>query len=470
MSTQNDKVISNNVETNAPPTTKDRSILFVILVSCAAAFGGLLYGYDSSVISGAIDFIQKQYQFGDIMKGWVVSSILVGGAIGVLISGPLADVIGRKKVLCISALVFAVPSLFIFFIHSVFFLVLCRLIGGVGIGIAATLSVTYITEIAPPHIRGSLATIYQFAIGIGITAAYFVNAGITSSGDTSWNISTGWHYMLGIGALPAFLYLLFLIPVPESPRWLIKKKRKEEAYSVLKKVNGERIAQIELNAIESSMNQTQNGNWRTLFKPGYRKVFGIGVFLAVFQQLVGVNAVIYYAPEVFIKAGHIQNLGFTLTVLIGTFGTLGVLCSMWLVDKLGRRALMITGTTIMSIILLLIGCGFYFNLPGYTTIFFILLFIFAFNASLGPVVWVILSEIFPNQVRGVAMSLATFFMWVTNWVVSTMFPSMMTKLGGAFSFWIFMIAGIITLIFIWKNLPETKGKTLEQIEQLWVKN
>lgn len=470
MGQQSYKVDSDVSVNNKLSGAKGGSILFVIMISCAAAFGGLLYGYDSAIISGAINFIQKKYHLSDVMKGWIVSSILVGGAIGVLISGPLSDAIGRKKALCISALICAAPTVLIFFINSVFLLVLCRLIAGFGIGIASTLSVTYITEMAPPHIRGSLATIYQFAIGIGISAAYFVNSAITSSGDTSWNMTTGWHYMLGSAALPAILYLLFLLLIPESPRWLINKKRNEEAYSILKKINGERIAQTQLAAIKSSMNQAQKGNWRILFKPGYRSALGIGLFLAFFQQLVGINAVIYYAPEVFIKAGMTQNLGLVLTLSIGISGTLGVLCSMWLVDKLGRRALMMIGTALMSIILLLIGYGFYFNLPGYTTIFFIVLYIFAFNASLGPVVWVILSEIFPNQVRGVAMSVATFFMWVANWGVSTIFPSMMTKLGGSFSFWIFMIAGIITLIFIGKNLPETKGKTLEQIEQLWIKN
>ncbi|WP_123053689.1 sugar porter family MFS transporter [Clostridium sp. JN-1] len=444
------------------------SIVFIVFISIAAAFGGLLYGYDSALISGAIDSIQARFQFGSAMVGFVVSSILIGGAIGVLLSGSFSDYIGRKKVLIISAILFAVSSIFQATAPSVTIIVLARLVGGLGIGMASVLSVTYISEIAPSHIRGRLSSIYQFACGIGIITVYFVNAGIMNGVDPAWKISTGWRLILGLGGVPALLYLLVLLPIPESPRWLIGKGKNEEAQSILKKISGTVEANKEVDIIKNSIKANEKNSWDDFKSPKVKKALKVGIILAVLQQLVGINVIIYYAPQVFKAAGAGGDLG-TVTILsIGISGTLGVICSMWLVDKLGRKKLLMGGCIGMACMQGLVGASLNFNWNApILTSSFIILYLFMFNVSMGPVVWVILGEIFPNKVRGRAMAISTFFMWVANWLISQLFPMILANFGGSAAFAIFGIMCIVSFFYAWMKVPETKDKSLEEIEQIW---
>lgn len=458
----------NAVQQSVNPAKK-HSILFVTLVSCAAAIGGLLYGYDTAVISGAIGFIAQKFTITPELEGFVVSSILIGGAVGVIASGSLSDKIGRKKVLMISAVLFGISSVLQASASSIPMLIISRLIGGLGVGAASVLSVTYISEIAPPTIRGRLATIYQFAVGIGITGSYFINYAIMSGKADVWNIDHGWRYMLGCSGIPALFFLIFLIPIPESPRWLVQQRRISEAFAVLKRVNGEEVAKSELEAIQHSVTQNSNTKFSTVFEHRYRKILMIGSILAILQQLVGINAIIYYAPQVFASAGATGEWAFLMPLLIGVIGFIGVFISMWLVDKVGRKTLMLIGIVGMTFALILIAIGFLSSYTGFFTIASIMLYLLIFNFSLGPVVWVILSEIYPNAVRGVAMSISTFLMWVANWAITQSFPSMMAHLGGGIAFSIFAVFCAIGFFFTLKYLPETKDKSLEEIETMLLK-
>ncbi|MDD3224780.1 MAG: sugar porter family MFS transporter [Clostridium sp.] len=447
---------------------KSGSIGFIIFICVAAAFGGLLYGYDSALISGAIGSIQAKFHFGSAMEGLVVSSILIGGAVGVLISGSLSDKIGRKKVLTISAILFIVASIFQATAPSVTIIILSRLIGGLGIGMASVLSVTYISEVAPAHIRGRLSSIYQLACGVGIITVYFVNAGIMNGANAAWKISTGWRVVLGLGSAPALLYLLILIPIPESPRWLILKGKVGEAKSILEKISGTDEANKEIQVIKNSIKGNEKNSRSDFKSANVKKPLKIGIILAVLQQLVGINVIIYYAPQVFAAAGAGTNLGTVTISLIGISGTLGVLCSMWFVDKLGRKKLLMIGSLGMACMQALVGISLYFNLHlGILTSMFIIFYLFMFNISMGPVVWVILGELFPNKVRGRAMAIATFFMWVANWLISQLFPIILANFGASVAFAIFGVMCIVSFFYTMTSVPETKDKSLEEIEEIW---
>lgn len=421
------------------------SISFIIFICIAASFGGVLFGYDSALISGAIDSIQTKFQFGSAMVGFVVSSILIGGAIGVLISGSFSDWIGRKKVLQISALLFVVASITQAFSPNVAIIIISRLVGGLGIGMASVLSVAYISEVAPAHMRGRLCSAYQFACGIGIVTVYFVNAAIMNGADPAWKIATGWRVILALGGVPALLYLLILLPIPESPRWLISKGRREEARIILEKINGTVEANKELINIENSIKVNEKNTWADFKSSKVKKALKVGITLAVLQQLVGINVIIYYTPQVFKAAGAKGDLGTVTISFIGISAMLGVICSMRLVDKLGRKKLLLGGSLGMACMQGLVGASLYFNLNlGILTSGFIIVYLFLFNASMGPVVWVILGEIFPNKVRGRAMAIATFCMWVANWLISQLFPMILAKFGGGAAFAVFGIMCIIS--------------------------
>lgn len=402
------------------------------------------------------------------MVGFVVSSILIGGAVGVLISGSISDRIGRKKVLAISAVLFMCSSVAQALAPDVTIIIIARLIGGLGIGMASVLSVTYISEVAPAHIRGRLSTIYQFACGLGILTVFFVNAGIMNGADPAWKISSGWRLVLGLGGVPALLYLLVLIPIPESPRWLVFKGKIEEAKAILEKISGTDEANKEVELIKNSIKVNDKNSWNDFKSPAVKKALKVGIILAVLQQLVGINVIIYYAPQVFKAAGATGDLGVVTICLIGIFGNLGVISSMWLVDKIGRKKLLMIGSMGMACMQALVGISLYLNLNlGMLTSLFILLYLFMFNISMGPVVWVILGEIFPNKVRGRAMAIATFFMWVANWLISQLFPIILANFGASIAFAVFGVMCIVSFFYVWRCVPETKDKSLEEMEEMW---
>ena len=446
------------------------STAFILKVSVVAAIGGLLFGYDTAVIAGVIGYLQVKFNLSSAMVGWAASSAIWGCVAGAMFAGYLSDRIGRRKVLIITAVLFFISSLAAAFAGDLTQFILARLIGGVGIGAASMLSPLYISEIAPANNRGRLVSLYQLAIVIGINLIYFVNLRIAAMGDQTWNIEWGWRYMLASGILPATLFLLLLLFVPESPRWLTAKGRRDEALGILEKVNGKTEAPAVLKDISDTL-QHETGTLNDLFKAGRRMAMLIGVVLALFSQITGINAIIYYAPEIFKSAGFGASSALTQTVIIGIINTLFTFVAIWLIDKAGRRTLLLWGIAGMIICLLAVGlCYHYHIFSGPWLLISILGYIACFASSLGPVPWVLISEIFPTKTRGVAMSFATVVLWVGVLLITQLTPILLEKLGGAFTFWIFGINAIILLVFTWKRIPETRQRTLEDIEKGWTGN
>ena len=440
---------------------------FVLKVSIVAALGGLLFGYDTAVIAGAIGFLEKKFELSPAMVGWAASSAIWGCVFGAMFAGYLSDKVGRKKVLIITAVLFFVSSIGAAIPSNLTEFVLARFVGGLGIGAASMLSPLYISEIAPAKIRGTLVSLYQLAIVIGINLIYFVNYKIAEAGDEAWNVEYGWRYMLGSGALPAVLFFFLLLLVPESPRWLVKRKRDAEALDTLEKVNGKEKAREIMDEIKSALSH-ETGSVAELFSPGMRMALIVGVVLALFSQITGINAIIYYAPEIFKSIGFGSESAFLQTVLIGSINTLFTFVAIWLIDRAGRKTLLLWGVTGMAICLLGIGLCFYYNLTqGPWLLIFILGYMASFASSLGPIPWVLISEIYPTKTRGIAMSFCTLVLWIGVLFITQFTPMLLENIGGAFTFWIFLLNAIILVIFIWKRVPETKQRTLEEIEQSW---
>jgi len=440
---------------------------FVLKVSVVAALGGLLFGYDTAVIAGVIGSLQKKFGLSSVMTGWAASSAIWGCVFGAMMAGYFSDKFGRKKVLIVTALLFIISSIGAMIPTNLTQFLIARFIGGLGIGAASMLSPLYISEVAPSKNRGTLVSLYQLAIVIGINLIYFVNLMIASWGDEMWNIETGWRYMLGSGVIPAFLFLVLLFTVPESPRWLVKKNRDEEAADTLNKVNGPEEGANVLREIKSSLND-ESGTLSELFTARLRPAMIIGIILALFSQITGINAIIYYAPEIFKSVGFGAESALFQTVLIGAINTLFTFVALWLIDKAGRKTLLLWGLGGMIISLFAVGLCFHFNLTGGPwLIIFILGFIACFASSLGPIPWVLLAEIFPTKIRGVAMSFCTVVLWIGVLSITQFTPVLLQEAGGAFTFWIFMINAIFLIWFVWKKVPETKQRTLEEIEQSW---
>ena len=456
----------NNAQTLQQRTTKS-STAFILKVSVVAALGGLLFGYDTAVIAGVIGYLKIKFSLSPAMVGWAASSAIWGCVFGAMFAGYVSDTIGRKKALLITAVLFFVSAIAASFANSLTQFILARLIGGLGIGAASMLSPLYISEIAPAKNRGTLVSLYQLAIVIGINLIYFVNLKIAAYGDEAWNVEYGWRYMLASGILPAFIFFILLFFVPESPRWLTKKNRSGEAFNILEKVNGEEKAKEVLQEIKDALTH-ETGTIKELFQPGLRKAMIVGIVLAMFSQITGINAIIYYAPEIFKTAGAGIESALLQTVILGLVNTLFTFVAIWLIDKIGRKTLLLWGVSGMTISLLAIGSCYYYNLThGPWLLIFIIAYLASFASSLGAIPWVIISEIFPTKTRGIAMSFATVVLWIGVVLITQLTPVMLGSLGGAFTFWLFMINAIILIIFTWKVIPETRQRTLEEIELSW---
>lgn len=448
-------------------SSAENSSAFVMKVSLVAALGGLLFGYDTAVIAGVIGYLQKRFELSPIMTGWAASSAIWGCAFGAMIAGYLSDRFGRKKVLIVTAILFIISSIGAMIPRNLTEFLVARFIGGLGIGAASMLSPLYISEIAPSRNRGRLVSLYQLAIVIGINLIYFVNLLIASYGDEAWNVETGWRYMLGSGTIPSVLFLVLLFIVPESPRWLVKRGKYTEAFDTLEKVNGTEEGRNVLNEIRESLGQ-EVGTLSDLFSKRLKPALLIGIILALFSQITGINAIIYYAPEIFKSVGFASESALLQTVLIGAINTLFTFVALWLIDKAGRKTLLQWGVAGMVICLLAVGVCFQFNLTsGPWLIIFILGYIACFASSLGPIPWVLIAEIFPTKTRGIAMSFCTVVLWVGVLAITQFTPWLLKNTGGAFTFWIFMLNAIFLLWFVWKRVPETKQRTLEEIEQSW---
>jgi MFS transporter, SP family, arabinose:H+ symporter len=449
------------------PTNNDTiNMRTVYLLTAVAALGGLLFGYDTAVISGAIGFLKTKFELTTAMQGWAASSAIIGCIFGAMGAGWASDKYGRKKVLIWTAILFAISAIGAALPNNLTQFAIFRFIGGLGIGAASMVSPLYITELAPASIRGKLVSYYQLAIVIGILVIFFVNTLIQGLGDEAWNVEYGWRYMMASGLIPAVLFLVALFFVPESPRWLTKEGREKEAMAVLSSINGEAKAGEILQDVKATLHEEQ-GTLSELFTGRFRKAIFVGIVLCIFSQVQGINAIMYYAPEIFKAVGTGTESAFQQTVYIGIVNVLFTFAAINFVDKMGRKKLLLWGGAGMCLSLGMVGLAFHNGWTGYGLLVFILLYIACFAASYGPVTWVVISEIFPIKMRGVAMSVATFALWVAVYVVTQMFPILLEGVGPAATFWVFCGMSLLAFFFVWSQVPETKEKTLEEIERAW---
>ncbi|MCK0470555.1 sugar porter family MFS transporter [Halalkalibacter sp. APA_J-10(15)] len=448
-----------------------QSSWYVILIAVAAGVAGLMYGFDTAVISGAIGFLAERYELTPAMQGWVISCVMVGGVLGVALSGFLSDRYGRRNIMFLSAVLFIISAIGSAFATGVSMLIVARIIGGFGIGFASALSVTYISECAPPKIRGRLGSLYQLFTIFGICATFYINYAVANSGTYAWGLEEGWRWMLGYGVLPGLIFFVLLFFIPESPRYLIQKGREKEAFRTLIRINGEEVAKQEAKEIKVSIETEKNTSIKQLLKPGLRMAMGVGIFLALFNQVIGMNAVTYYGPDIFRSVGFENNTEFLATSIIGSVQVLFTIVALLLIDKLGRKKLMAIGSILMALFMVLIGSVFYFEPAnsGPLLIVFIAGFTAAFCVSMGPIPWIMIPEIFPNHLRAKAVGIATMFLWGANWAIGQFTPILINNMGGAFTFWMFAVINAICFTFVMTIVPETKNKTLEEIGQIWLK-
>lgn len=459
--------------------------LYLVRVCLVATLGGLLFGYDTAVISGAIGFLQTHFDLTPAMKGWAAASALGGCVIGVAIAGVVSDRLGRKLVLMLAAVLFLVSALGTALPRNLTEFIIFRIVGGVGVGAASILSPLYIAEISPARIRGRMVSVNQLAIIFGMLVVYFVNYYIAGYGagldqqmaaeaGQGWNVQYGWRWMFGSESIPAVALLLLMFTVPESPRWLAKQNRAGDALSVLRRIGGRQQAETQLADIQTAI-ATESGSVGQLLQPRLRRVLVIGVALAVLQQVTGINVFLYYAPEIFKGiAGEDTDVALLQTIVVGAVNLLFTVVAIWTVDLIGRKPLMIAGNAGMGISLIALGLVAFYEHTAAWVLLFILGYIACFALSVGPVTWVILSEIFPTRIRGRAMAIAAFWLWVANFVVSQTFPMMDENptlvgiFGHALPFWLYSVFCVVSVLFVWRVVPETKSKSLEEIELEWL--
>lgn len=465
--------MNKNSKRTSAPEPEEINIVYVFRITVVAALGGLLFGYDTAVISGAIGFLQTHFGLSPAYTGWAASSALLGCIGGVAVAGTMCDRLGRRKTLLIAALLFLVSAVGTALPKTFMQFIIFRIVGGVGVGAASITAPMYIAEISPSSIRGRMVSINQFAIIFGMFVVYFVNYFIAGQGELSWNTSTGWRWMFASEALPASLLFITLFFVPETPRWLTQQKRETEALAILSKVSGSHNGRQQLQDIKEAVALEESGSVRQLMKPGFRFVLMIGIVLAVLQQVTGINVFLYYAPEIFKELGSGVNAALLQTIVIGGVNLMFTLMAIAIVDKIGRKPLLIGGATGMGVALTALGIASYVQSIGIWALIFILGYIACFALSVGPVTWVVLSEIFPTRLRGRAMGIAALFLWAANFLVSQTFPMisenpwLIGHFNQAFPFWLYALMCGVTVVFVWFFVPETKEKSLEEIEQMW---
>ncbi len=455
------------------------SLLYLLMACLVAALGGLLFGFDTAVISGAIDQVASQFHLHATMKGWIVSSALVGCLLGSAVAGMLSDRFGRKKVLLLAAVLFtgcaigsAVPS-------QPWHLVVARLVGGTGIGIASMLSPLYIAEISPARLRGGMISTYQLAITIGVVVAYFSNYVLAQlaqnqpqlypAGVWQWIfVDEVWRGMLLAGLLPAAILFVLLLLIPESPRWLANRGRTDQALDILARINGPEAALAEMAEI-SRVPRQKSGSVGQLFQRGMRIPLLIGLLLPFFSQISGINVIIYYGPTVLKAVGLQGNAALSWQVLLGTVNVLFTVVAIFTVDKLGRRPLLLGG--IAGVGVMLGVSGLLMSLDNISAAWLVgafAVYLACFSLSYGPVCWIIVSEIFPTAIRGRAMSMSIFSLWTGCTLVAQTFPRLLETLGSSWTFWLYALSTPLAFLFVLVCVPETKGKTLEQVEKQFV--
>ncbi|MCK9639973.1 MAG: sugar porter family MFS transporter [Prolixibacteraceae bacterium] len=441
---------------------KIKPTYYLYFICLVATFGGLMFGFDIAIISGAVPFIQPYFEWNELQLGWGVSSLLVGAIIGAFGSGVLTDRYGRKKILIVVALFFALSCAATALASSSFTFILARLFGGLAVGAASVLSPMYVAEVSPPNKRGMLVAIYQLTIVMGIIISYAINFWLH-------DVANNWRWMFATGIIPSVLFFTGLFFIPESPRWLYKAGFREKSMEVLTRIGGTALARVEIREISESLkDNSAKVTLRELIKPSYRKVLMVGFFLAVLVQVSGINTVIDYAPKILIAAGIEIKNALLQTSLIGLVNGLFTFVAIALIDKVGRRRLYLIGSMGMAVTLVMLALSFYFNLGALFTLVCIMSFCAFFSACIGPVFWTLVSEIFPNKIRGTAVAFASFTQWVFNFLVVLLFPYFLELVGGATTFLFLAVMSFLQWLFAWLYVPETKGKSLEEIEQLWI--
>lgn len=434
---------------------------YAIFISFVAALGGLLFGFDVGIIAGAGPFFTEAFELSSIQEGWAYSSLLFGAIAGAAITGKLTDQLGRKKILVFVAIIFAITSLWSALAEGLASLVLARIVGGLAVGAVSAVTPMYISEAAPAKYRGSLVSMYQLFIVTGILASYLINYQLHDIGLDNW------RWMFATGVFPSLLFLALLFFIPESPRFLYQTHKEDQALHILEKINGKSLAQKELDNMKN-VDAGTSYSYKMLLHPSMRNVMYVGFMMAVFIQLSGINTIIDYAPKIFLTANWDIDAGLFATFGIGLVNFLATWISIFIIDKYGRRPMYIIGSAGMVLSLLGLSiAGFMGHFSGALVLILILIYIIFFAAFIGPVFWTYLSEIFPNRIRGLAMSVPVFTQWVLNALVVLIFPTLLNQFDTGPTFAILTFFAIWQLFFVIKNMKETKGKSLEEIEKLW---
>lgn len=451
---------------------------FIIGITLVSAMGGLLFGYDWVVIGGAKPFYERFFDIAQspYLQGWAMSSALIGCLFGAMISGYLTERLGRKIPLIGAAALFTIAAIGTGAANQFSMFIIFRLVGGLGIGLASALSPMYIAEISPASMRGRLVSVNQLTIVVGILAAQVINYLIadkvpeSATGDMilqSWNGQTAWRWMFWAGTIPALLFFILAFTIPESPRYLGKSGKWDAALRILERIGGREYAIREKNNIAETLNGTdQKAEWKSLTSKKVRPVLVLGIVLAIFQQWCGINVIFNYAEEIFTSAGYSVNDMLFNIVITGTVNLVFTLLAMRMVDSWGRRKLMLLGSAGLAVIYFMLGSSYFFELKGLAILILVMVAIATYAMTLAPITWVILSEIFPNSIRGAAMAIATTALWIACFVLTYTFPILNKLLHASGTFWLYAFICLSGFLFILKKLPETKGKSLEEIEKI----
>ena len=457
---------------------------YLIFLSVVAALGGFLFGYDAAVISGTISQVTARFSLDEIQVGWFVGCALIGSIIGVLMAGKLSDRWGRKVTMLVAAVFFSVSGIACAFVVSLEQLVVARILGGIGIGVVSIVSPLYISEVSIAQYRGRLVSLYQLAVTIGFLGAYLTNFQLlhfSQSGavlNAGWMnlvfVSEVWRGMLGFCSLPAILFFCIIFFIPESPRWLILKGRDERAVRIFRKIYLSEVeVDTQLQDTKSVVQSETKSDWKFLLQPGIFKAVLIGAAIAILGQFMGVNAVLYYGPTIFEEAGLSGGDALFSQVLVGIVNVVTTIIAVFIIDKVGRKKLVYYGVSGMVLSLLLIGFYFHFSesmgLPNSFLLFFFLFYVFCCAISISAVIFVLLSEMYPTRIRGMAMSIAGFALWIGTYLVGQLTPWMLQNLTPTGTFLLFALMCMPYMLIVWKLIPETTGKSLEEIERYWMK-
>ena len=441
---------------------------FLLMATATAAIGGFLFGYDTAVINGANSYLKAHMSLNPAQEGMAGASAILGCIPGAMVAGFLSDRFGRRRMLFLCAILYAASGLLSAIPRTFEQFLVARFASGLGIGASSMICPVYIAEIAPGKWRGRLGSLFQLGIVTGIFLTLFINKLIQSLGNDAWNTTTGWRWMLGMEVVPALVFVALLFTVPESPRWLVQRAREGEARDILSRLGGAGHAETELAAIRAA-NREEKGELSELFTSAYFKPLLIAVVLMAGSQFCGINAIIYYSSKIFESAGLVKNAAFTSTVWIGLVNLLFTFVAIAFVDNAGRRPLLLIGTAVQTLALALVSWMFHAQQNGLPLLFCIMAFTGAFAMAMGPIPWIMCSEIFPNKVRGRAMSIATFTIWASCYVVAQTFPMLNDSkaIGPVVTFCMYGVVSLLTFTFVLFAVPETKGRTLEEIESSW---